>query len=451
MKRATAVIVAVALVLSACGGSAGDSTSTTTPSSTTTTQPQVPTTTTLPEALGFEVIAADLPRLVATVDAADLKAVVDADTAFGLDVMRVVAGDGNTMVSPYSIATALSMLYAGARSTTADEIADVLHLSVDDGTLHAARNALDAALAQTPAPQGEDDTRAPFAIRPANSSWGQSGYPFLAEYLAVLATNYGAGLHAIDFASGPEAARQTINDWVEDATEDRIADLLTEGAIDVFTTLVLVNAIWFEANWASTFDPEMTEPGPFTLADGTIVTVPLMHQSIRTGYAETDTVEAVRLPYAGDAAMVVVLPKAGSPAELVATLEPADLEFSWSDSMVALTLPSFEFEADIPLTDVLKEMGMNAAFVAPSSGSDNEADLTGISAIRELYVTDVLHKTFIALDENGTEAAAATAVIVGRTSLPEPATFTANQPFLFFIEHVPTGEMLFLGQVMDPR
>ena len=451
MKRATAVIVAVALVLSACGGSAGDSTSTTTPSSTTTTQPQVPTTTTLPEALGFEVIAADLPRLVATVDAADLKAVVDADTAFGLDVMRVVAGDGNTMVSPYSIATALSMLYAGARSTTADEIADVLHLSVDDGTLHAARNALDAALAQTPAPQGEDDTRAPFAIRPANSSWGQSGYPFLEEYLAVLATNYGAGLHAIDFASGPEAARQTINDWVEDATEDRIADLLTEGAIDVFTTLVLVNAIWFEANWASTFDPEMTEPGPFTLADGTIVTVPLMHQSIRTGYAETDTVEAVRLPYAGDAAMVVVLPKAGSPAELVATLEPADLEFSWSDSMVALTLPSFEFEADIPLTDVLKEMGMNAAFVAPSSGSDNEADLTGISAIRELYVTDVLHKTFIALDENGTEAAAATAVIVGRTSLPEPATFTANQPFLFFIEHVPTGEMLFLGQVMDPR
>jgi len=451
MKRATAVIVAVALVLSACGGSAGDSTSTTTPSSTTTTQPQVPTTTTFPEALGFEVIAADLPRLVATVDAADLKAVVDADTAFGLDVMRVVAGDGNTMVSPYSIATALSMLYAGARSTTADEIADVLHLSVDDGTLHAARNALDAALAQTPAPQGEDDTRAPFAIRPANSSWGQSGYPFLEEYLAVLATNYGAGLHAIDFASGPEAARQTINDWVEDATEDRIADLLTEGAIDVFTTLVLVNAIWFEANWASTFDPEMTEPGPFTLADGTIVTVPLMHQSIRTGYAETDTVEAVRLPYAGDAAMVVVLPKAGSPAELVATLEPADLEFSWSDSMVALTLPSFEFEADIPLTDVLKEMGMNAAFVAPSSGSDNEADLTGISAIRELYVTDVLHKTFIALDENGTEAAAATAVIVGRTSLPEPATFTANRPFLFFIEHVPTGEMLFLGQVMDPR
>ncbi len=221
--------------------------------------------------------------------------------------------------------------------------------------------------------------------------------------------------------------------------------------IDTLTTLVLVNAIWFEANWAATFDPEMTEPGPFTLADGTVVTVPLMHQSIRTGYAETDTMEVVRLPYAGEAAMVVVLPKEGSPAELLEGLEPDDLRFTWTDAQVTLTLPSFEFEADVPLTDALKEMGMLAAFVAPTTGGGDGADLTGISAIRELYVTDVLHKTFIALDENGTEAAAATAVIAGVTSLPEFVTLTVDRPFLFWIEHTPTGEMLFLGQVTDPR
>jgi serpin B len=211
-----------------------------------------------------------------------------------------------------------------------------------------------------------------------------------------------------------------------------------------------VNAIWFKANWFAQFDPAATAPGSFTLLDDSQVQVPLMHASLRTGYASTDLFQAVRLPYAGDAAMVVLLPTAGTPADLAAALSPDDLEIRWGDYRVDLTLPSFEFEADIDLKSALLELGMQAAFVPPVTGADDEADFTGITTIRELYVSEALHKTFIALDEDGTEAAAATAIILNRTSRPTPGTFTADRPFLFWIEHSSTGEMLFLGQVTNP-
>lgn len=354
------------------------------------------------------------------------------------------------MVSPYSVATALSMLYPGARGQTATEIAAVLHLEVDDETLHEVRNSIDAALASPPAPQGEDDTREPFAIRPANSAWGQGGYPFLDDYLTVLATHYGAGLHLLDFITDPAGATNTINDWTEDATEGRIKDLIPPDVIDDLTRLVLVNAIWFKANWAEHFDPEATSEEPFTLLDGSQTPVPLMHASIRTGYAETGLFQAVRLPYAGDAAMIIALPEIGTPEDLVAALDPDALNIAWNDSLVELTLPRFEFESEIRLKQALQALGMRAAFVPPWTGADDEADLTGITAIRELYVTEALHKTFVSVDEHGTEASAATALIVGRTSAPTPETFTVDRPFLFWIEHTPTGEPLFLGQITNP-
>jgi serpin B len=294
---------------------------------------------------------------------------------------------------------------------------------------------------------GDDDTREPFTIRPANSAWGQGGYPFLDEYLGILAENYGAGLRLLDYVADPEGSRVIINDWVEEATEDRIKDLIPEGAITVDTRLALVNAIWFKANWFEEFDPAATEPGTFTLLDGTEIEVPLMHAGLRTGYAETDLFEAVRLPYAGDAAMVVLLPEQGSPAELVTTLTPENLEIPWGDYLVDVTLPSFEFDAEIALKPALQELGMRAAFEWPSTGG---ADLTGITAVRELFVSDAFHKTFIALDEEGTEAAAATAIIVSLESAPEPVGFTVDRPFLFWIEHSSTGELLFLGQITNP-
>ncbi len=435
------VLTVLAMLGAACGG--GDGAPTTTVSDMTTTRDGGDVT-------GFtpgDVITVEVSRASTDVGSEAVAVVVAADIAFGLDLFGVVAGEENVMVSPYSIATALSMLHPGARGVTADEIGDVLHLSVDDAVLHAARNAIDARLAETPPPMGEDDTRAPFTIRPANSAWGQGGYPFLDEYLLTLAEHYGAGLRVVDYVGDPEGSRQIINRWVEDATEGRIEDLIPEGAITVDTRLSLVNAIWFKANWFEPFDPERTEPGTFTTLDGTEIETPLMHADLRTGYVSTDRFEAVRLPYAGDAAMVVVLPNGGSPAELAATLTPGDLDIVWQEYIVDVTLPSFEFESEVSLKPALQELGMVAAFERPVGDG---ADFTGITEVRELFVTDAFHKTFIALDEEGTEAAAATAIIIGLESAPQPATFRADRPFLFWIEHGSTGEMLFLGQVTDP-
>jgi serpin B len=395
-----------------------------------------------------DVVRVDLPRSAPGVDEPDIAAVVAGDIAFAFDLFEVLAGDENLMLSPYSIVTALSMLYPGARGDTATEIAEVLHLTVDDATLHGVRNHIDTALAASPPPAGEGDTRQPFTIRPANSAWGQGGYPFLEEYLGVLAANYGAGLRLLDYVGDPEGSRKIINEWVELATEDRIKDLVPEGAITVDTRLSLVNAIWFKANWFSQFDPEATEVGTFTLGDGATVDVPLMKASLRTGYVSNDLFEAVRLPYAGDASMVVLLPKQGSPADLASQLTPADVNIAWGDFLVELTMPSFEFEAEVALGDALKALGMPTAFQAPAG--DSGADLTGITEIRELWVSGAFHKTFIALDEEGTEAAAATAIIITLESLPPAATFSADRPFLFWIEHSSTGEMLFLGQVANP-
>jgi serpin B len=440
-SRAITAVVAVAMVLVACGTSVDPATTTT---------PTVTAADSGPRTEAFtpgQAISAGLPRTASPVTKTDIAAVVVADTAFGLDLFGVVAEEYNVMVSPYSVATALSMLYPGAKGTTATEIAEVLHLAVDDATLHAVRSHIDTALATPPPPMGEEDTREPFTIRLANSAWGQGGYPFLDAYLEVLARHYGAGLRLLDYAGDPEGSRGIINDWVEDATEDRIQDLIPQGAITVDTRLALVNAIWFKANWFEPFDPAATSPGTFILLDGTPIEVPLMHDNLRTLYADTDSFQALRLPYAGDAAMVVLLPREGSPAELAASLSVDDVAIEWGEFAVDVTLPSFEFEADVALKSALQALGMRAAFEGPFGDG---ADLTGITAVRELYVSDAFHKTFIALDEEGTEAAAATALIISLESAPMPATFTADRPFLFWIEHTPTGEMLFLGQVMDP-
>jgi len=436
MRRLTIATV-VAVLLASCG--AADETAATNPSTTSV----GPTETTVPFQTG-DLVSLDVPRQTPSVTDAEIAAVVRGDAALGLDLLRVAAGDENLMISPYSIATALSMLYPGAKGQTADEIAAVLHLEVPDETLHAVRNAIEAALAAEP-PSIPSDDREPFTIRPANSAWGQGGYPFLDEYLEVLATQYGAGLRLLDFVNDAGGATETINGWVEDATEDRIKDLIPEGAINALTRLVLANAIWFKANWADQFDPEMTTVDPFTLATGEEISVPTMHGNILTGYVANDLLEAVRLPYAGDAAMVVAVPKTGSLADLVNAITVDDLGIEWESYQVAVSLPSFEFEAELALKAALQELGLADVF------DPARADLTGITAARELFVSDAFHKTFVAVDETGTEAAAATAVIVGLTAAPEPATFTADQPFLFWIEHSSTGEMLFLGQVTDPR
>jgi serpin B len=280
--------------------------------------------------------------------------------------------------------------------------------------------------------------------------WGQPDYPFLEAFLDILARDYDAGMYLADFANDTEGARVAINDWVEEKTEGRIQDMIPPGLLTSMTRMVLVNAIWFKANWATQFEPALTAPGDFTLLDGSTVEAQLMRGNVTMPYTTGDGFAAAAIPYAGDADMVVVLPDPGRFAEVAAAFSSDDLDVRVTGGQrdVDLTMPKFEFEAQFGLKNALQGLGMVEAFNPPPG--PGTADFSGITEGRELYVQDVVHKSFIKVDEQGTEAAAATAVILGLTGLPQRATLTLDRPFLFAIEHRSTGEILFIGQVTNP-
>lgn len=402
-------------------------------------------------------VRSDLARDVTPdIGDADLDALVAGNTAFAADLYRQVSVEpGNLFFSPHSISTALAMTYAGAEGTTEAQMADTLHFTLAEPTLHAGFNQLDLELASRAesVPEEGGQTR-PFRLRTASSIWGQLGYAFVPAFLDTLAVHYGAGLNVLDFEADPEAAREVINTWVEHQTEDRIVDLLPEGTITTLTRLVLTNAIYFSASWDTPFEVADTADRPFALAPGEVVDVPTLHQVAELGYGEGARFRAVELPYdGGQVSMVVVVPEllpdeAGDPLALLeAELTGAKLDeirASLGTAMVTLDLPKFEFDAPLSLKDTLAAMGMPDAF-------SDAADFSGINGERGLRITDVIHKGFVAIDEEGTEAAAATAVVVGDTSAPEPATVTVDRPFLFFIVDRPTGAVLFVGRVVDPR
>lgn len=236
-------------------------------------------------------------EFAASAPAEDVAAVVGADTAFALDMLRFAWSQENLILSPFSIATALGMLEPGARGQTRAEMALTLHETLEDDLLHPSRGTLLAALATETAASAEDGT--PFTLRAVNAVWGQRDYPILPEYLDVLATNYDAGVALLDFASDPEAARLTINEAVAEQTEQRIEDLVPEGVIDSLTRLVLTNAVYFKANWLNEFDPDNTSDGVFSTAAGTEATVPMMETSALVGYVDGDGYQAAWLPFAG--------------------------------------------------------------------------------------------------------------------------------------------------------
>lgn len=434
-------MVLVALVATSCAeagetGPVDDSTTTTRPG-------------TIAPIQQGDLAKADVARATTT-DATneELAALVAGDTSFAFDLFKAAVAEGeNSLLSPYSIAAALTMTYAGARGNTAAEMADVLNI-VDDTRVHAARNELDLQITSVEPPRAPDDKREPFEIRVANSLWGQHGFPFVEEFLSVLAENYDAGMNLVDFVAAAEEARVAINEWVEEKTAGRIVDLLAPGVVDAMTRLVLVNAIWFKASWNEQFEPELTANGVFASGDGSSVTVPFMHGGGLMPYADGDGYQAVRIPYAGDAAMLVILPDEGRFADVVDRLSGdllGEIADSSSRSDVDLAMPKFEFRSEFSLPAALKSLGMADAF----AGS---ADFTGIEAGGNLFISDVIHQAFIAVDETGTEAAAATAVVMAFTSAIEApqVALTVDRPFLFIIEHTSTGEILFLGQVTDP-
>ena len=359
--------------------------------------------------------------------------------------------DGNFFYSPYSISLALAMTYAGARGDTEQEMAQTLGFSLSQEDLHAAFNALDQTLAGYSQRTEEGEDGSFFTLNIANSIWGQHGFEFVDEFLDLLAENYGAGMHLVGFSQNPEQARGLINDWVAEHTENRILDLIPEGAITTLTRLVLTNAIYFNASWEHPFEEEETADGTFVRLDGGEVTTPLMHQSVRTSYSESDGYQAVELPYIGhQLSMTIMLPDGGRFAEFESELDSdklVEITGGFRDTRVALTMPRFEFDSSIGLSKILPQLGMELAFVPPAGSTG--ADFSGMNGKRELYIKDVLHKAFVSVDERGTEAAASTAVLAEVTSMPGTATMTIDRPFVFLIKDR-AGTILFVGRVLDP-
>jgi len=396
-----------------------------------------------------ESVRSNKPRASAPeVAAPDLADLVGGNSAFAFDLYQALRKkDGNLFYSPYSISLALAMTYAGARGETERQMAGALHFVLPQEWLHPAFNSLDQALASRgQGAQGQDGKG--FRLNVVNAIWGQQGYQFLPAFLDLLAENYGAGLRVLDFASAPEEARTTINEWVSEQTEDRIKDLIPQGAVDALTRLVLTNAIYFNAAWADAFEAAQTQDGPFHLLDGGEVSVPLMRQTGGFGYAEGEGYQAVELPYDGrELAMVVLLPRAGEFERFESALDAGRVEQivgSLEYQQVRLTMPRFEFESGFSLKEALAAMGMAEAF-------SEQADFSGMTGRRDLFISEVVHKAFVSVDEAGTEAAAATAVIMKLTAaVEEPVEVTMDRPFIFLIRDLETGAILFVGRVVEP-
>ena len=364
---------------------------------------------------------------------------------------QLTSGDANVFVSPYSIQSALGMLYAGAEGETEREMASALRWQLSEPTLHAAFDATDLELSGRKSQQPEGRNGEPgtgdLELRVANGAIGRKGLKLSGHFLDVLARYYGAGMFTADFEADPEPGRLAINAWVEKKTADRIHDLLPEGSLDPQTDLVLVNAIYFKASWLEPFQPGSTQSQVFHDPAGD-VTVPLMFTTADL-YARGDGYQASELPYVADAVrMLFVLPDAGRFTEIEAALDRNlfdEIRRGFEHYLVLLKVPKFSFESEHPLKPALQALGMKQAF------ERGAANFSGIaSSERPLHVDDVYHKTFVALDEQGTEAAASTAAVLRAISLPPRVELTLDRPFLFVIYDEPTGQILFVGRLKHP-
>lgn len=395
-------------------------------------------------------LKSDKPRQTSpVVSQSDLDDLVKGNSAFSFNLYQLLKEkDGNLFYSSYSISQALAMTYGGARAQTEMEMAAAMQFLLAQGQLHPAFNKLDMELAKRgQGAKGQDEKG--FRLKVVNAIWGQKDFKFLSAYLDLLAENYGAGLRIVDYIKSPEPSRQIINQWVSEQTEGKIKDLLPTGAINELTRLVLTNAIYFNAAWASQFRKESTVEGKFTLLNNSQVSAAMMKQRHSFPYAEGDSYQAVQLPYdGGELAMIILLPKAGQFKIFETGLDNqkvSQIIQSLKVNEVDLTMPKFKIEAELGLKQTLSQLGMRVAFDAA------QADFSGMDGAKDLYITDVVHKAYVSVDENGTEAAAATGVIVGTTGMPaEIKTMSIDRPFVFLIRDIKTGSVLFVGRVMNP-
>jgi len=386
--------------------------------------------------------------------------VVEGNNEFALELYaKLRAQEGNLFFSPYSISGALAMTYAGARGETEKQMANVLHFPTffvekglpssvewfvrDEERFHSAFGAIIKDLNA----KGEKGN---YELSVANALWGQKGYGFLAEFLELIEAKYGGKLNEVDFIAATEAARQTINAWVEKETKDKIKNLIQKGVLDKLTRLVLTNAIYFKGNWARQFEEDKTKEAPFTLISGEKVNVPMMNQTAEFNYMETEDFQGLELPYVDDElSMIILLPRKVD--ELSSLEEMLSLEkFSgWLGKLgkrkVIVSVPKFRMTSRFGLAGVLRSMGMMDAF-------SEKANFSGMNGKRDLFISAVVHKAYVDVNEEGTEAAAATGVVMRVTSVkPERIpVFRADHPFLFLIRDNKSGSILFIGRAMNP-
>jgi serpin B len=385
------------------------------------------------------------------------KAVVQGCNEFAFDLYaKLRVKDGNLFFSPYSISTAMAMVYAGARGKTEAQICQVLHLSDDvcgscPLKAQCEKKLIHSAYAAILTDLNEQGKKGNYQLSIANALWAQKGYGFLKDYLELIETNYGGGFNEVDFAGATEAARQKINSWVDQQTNHKIKDLIAKGALGSMTRLVLTNAIYFKGNWASQFDEAKTRPQPFMLAGGDKVQVPMMNQTAEFKYTEQEDFQGLQLGYVDDElSMIILLPRENLDlAEFEKKLTAKNLA-KWSAGFVKrqvrVSIPKFKQLSQFSLAGILRSMGMTEAF-------STDANFSGMNGRRDLFISAVIHKAFVDVNEEGTEAAAATAVTMRVTAVQPKSipVFRADRPFLLIIRDNQSGNILFLGRVMHPK
>ncbi|MBE9041687.1 serpin family protein [Oscillatoriales cyanobacterium LEGE 11467] len=390
---------------------------------------------------------------------AEINQLVEGNSAFALDLydrLRQEKANENLFFSPYSISTALAMTYGGARGETELEMARVLHFSLDRNSLHASFAQLIAAVETPPTPANHfRDRQDPFyQLSTANRLWGQQGESFEPQFLNLLEQYYDSGLETVDFIGDTVACRHQINAWVAQQTQDKIQDLIGKDILNEQTRFVLTNAIYFQGDWLVPFDPERTQNETFTTASGAEIEVPMMYQKDYFDYTQVEGWQVLELPYRGETlSMVVLLPDTTEDLEtLEQRFTPERLQ-EWLSSVtspvkfdelvqIQVWLPKFKVTSEFELNQILSMMGMPSAF-------GDRSDFSGINGQNDLFLTHVIHKAFVEVNETGTEAAAATAIGASRGS-PPSIEFRANRPFVFLIRHRDSGTILFLGRVVNP-
>ena len=379
------------------------------------------------------------------VAAADRTAVVEGNNAFAFALYGQLRNrNGNLFFSPESISTALAMAYAGARGNTASEMAKTLHFTLPQPQLNLAMGALLSDL---------NAVHDGYQLTVANALWAQQGYTFLDAFLQLLKTDYGAGLNQVDFKGATEAARLTINRWVEQKTQDKIKDLLQPGTLAPSTRLVLTNAIYFKGDWQTQFDKAHTRDEDFYPSQTQTKKVAFMHRESSFSYFDGGTFQLLEIPYKSkELSLVVLLPKdrSGLPAleqSLTASNTQQWLSQVVQRDKVIVALPKFKSTQQFELGGTLGAMGMAQAF----SGS---ADFSGMTGKRDFAISEVIHKAYIDVNEEGTEAAAATAVgfraLAMRGPVEQPPVFRADHPFIFLIRDNRSSSILFMGRMADP-